>query len=81
MPDTRPIAPILTPSLTDDQVLELALLLREWAGVDWLDATVDDLREARFHQSLYLNALENERTRRLAAAGIADLTAWLKGRP
>lgn len=80
MPDTRPLAPILTPSLTDDQVLELAALLREWAGVDWIDATVDDLREARFHQTLYLDALERERVRLLAAAGVVDLTTYRKVR-
>lgn len=80
MPDLRPLAPILTPHLTDDQIAGLTLTLREWAGVDWLDATVDDLQEARFHQRLYLNALERDRVRRLAAAGVVDLTAYRKAR-
>ena len=79
MPDLRPLAPILTPSLTDAQVLELAQVLREWAGDDWIDATVDDLQEALFHQRLYLAALEREQAQRHATAGVIDLAAYRKG--
>ena len=81
MTDSRPLAPILTPELTDDQIAGVAEVLREWAGVEWLDATVDDLREARFHQRLFLDALERDRAARHAAAGVVDLTAYRKGRP
>ena len=80
MPDLRPLAPILTPELSDEQIAGVAEVLREWAGVDWLDATVDDLREARFHQRLYLDALERERADRHAAAGVIDLTDYRKAR-
>lgn len=80
MPDTRPLAPILAEALTDQQIAGVAEVLREWAGVDWLDATVDDLREARFHQRLYLDALERERADRHAAIGVIDLAAYRKAR-
>lgn len=80
MPDLRPLAPILTPELTDEQIAGLTQTLLEWAGVDWLDATVDDLREARFHQRLYLDALERERADRHAAVGVIDLAAYRKAR-
>lgn len=80
MTDPRPLAPILAHTMSDDQITEIAHLLREWAGVDWLDATVDDLREARLHQQLYLDALEHVRVQRLAEAGIVALDQWRKGR-
>lgn len=80
MPDTRPLAPILAPSMTRAQVSGVAELLREWAGVDWLEATVDDLREARHHQQLYVAALERERARRLDSTGVIDLNDWREKR-
>lgn len=80
MPDTRPLWPILTPAMTDEQLEGVAEVLLEWSGVEPLDATVDDLQHARVHQKRYLDALERERAQRLTSAGVVDLAAWREGR-
>lgn len=79
MPDTRLLAPILTPSMTEEQLQGVAEVVLEWAGAKWHQATVDDLRHARAHQKRYLDALERDRATRHTAAGVVDLTAYRKG--
>lgn len=80
MPDTRLLAPILTPAMTEEELQGVAEVILEWAGVEWHQATVDDLLEARFHQQLYLDALENARVQQLAEAGVVALDEWRKGK-
>lgn len=80
MPDTRLLAPILTPAMTEEQLQGVAEVVLEWAGAKWHQATVDDLQHAQAHQKRYLDALQRERAERHNTAAVVNLTAYRKAR-